>query len=87
MANIAKGVYEKVLKNTTQEKLVKYIKDKNISSSLYNDYIVACDWLGLDLSDTKVLFPKDYQASDLRTSKNNQPANTQIKSAEALSGG
>lgn len=60
LANIAKGVYEKVLKNTTQEKLVKYIKDKNISSSLYNDYIVACDWLGLDLSDTKVLFPKDF---------------------------
>jgi len=56
-----KEVYVKILEHTTQEKLVKWFEDNNISPRSYNDYIRACDWLKLDFSDTKVLFPKNFQ--------------------------
>ena len=56
-----KAVYAKVLEHASQEKLVKWFKDNKISSKTYNDYIRACDWLKLDFSDTKVLFPRNFQ--------------------------
>ena len=58
---VRKDVYSKLLKIVTQERLCKYLAEKNISSVLYGDYIVACDELGLDLTDTKVIFPKDFE--------------------------
>lgn len=56
-----KAVYAKMLKHTTQEKLVKWMEENRISSRTYNDYIRACDWLKLDFSDTKVLFPRNFR--------------------------
>ena len=56
-----KAVYSKVLEHVTQERLVKWFKDNKISSKTYNDYIRACDWLKLDFSDTKVLFPRNFE--------------------------
>lgn len=56
------AIYKKALKYATQEKLSDYIKDNNISSESYGDYLTACDWLHLDFADTKVLFPKDFRA-------------------------
>ena len=55
------AVYKKALKYATQEKLSDYIKDNNIGSEAYGDYLTACDWLHLDFADTKVLFPKDFK--------------------------
>ena len=55
------AVYKKALKYATQEKLSDYIKDNNIGRESYGDYLTACDWLHLDFSDTKVLFPKDFR--------------------------
>lgn len=55
------AVYKKALKYATQEKLSDYIKDNNIASESYGDYLTACDWLHLDFADTKVLFPKDFK--------------------------
>jgi len=54
-------VYEKAMKHTTQERLVKWEKENKINPSSYMDYLVACDWLKLDFSDTKVLFPRNFK--------------------------
>lgn len=56
-----KPVYEKALKHTTQERLYEWQKENHIKSASYMDYLVACDWLKLDFSDTKVLFPRNFQ--------------------------
>lgn len=55
-----KAVYRKALKYTTQEKIVSYLDKNRTSSATYGDYLIACDWLHLDFSDTKVLFPHDF---------------------------
>ena len=55
------AIYKKALKYATQEKLSAYIKDNNITSESYGDYLTACNWLHLDFADTKVLFPKDFR--------------------------
>lgn len=60
-----KVLYSKVLKHTTQERIAKYIRDSRIDKATYEDYLVACDWLKLDLSDTKVLFPHDFRSLHL----------------------
>lgn len=56
-----KEVYRKALKHTTQERIAEYIR-ANTNRESYGDYLVACDWLRLDFSDTKVLFPHDFRA-------------------------
>lgn len=56
-----KAVYRKALKYASQERLYEYLKEKKISSRVYGDYLVACDWLRLDFADTKVLFPHDFR--------------------------
>lgn len=56
-----KALYSLVLKHTTQERLSDYLKDNSIEKQSYEDYIEACAWLKLDLSDTKVLFPRDFR--------------------------
>ena len=54
-------VYEKAMRYTTQEKLAKWMGENLISADTYGDYLVACDWLKLDFSDTKVLFPRNFK--------------------------
>lgn len=56
-----KEVYRKALKFATQERIAEYIR-ANTNRESYGDYLVACDWLRLDFSDTKVLFPHDFRA-------------------------
>lgn len=56
-----KVLYAKVLEHTTQERIAEYIKGNNLDKSTYEDYLEACNWMKLDLSDTKVLFPHDFQ--------------------------
>ena len=54
-------VYDKAMRYTTQERLAQWLKENKISNASYGDYLVACDWLKLDFSDTKVLFPRNFQ--------------------------
>lgn len=56
-----KVLYKKIRKHATAEKIYEYLKNKSINHYTYEDYIRACDWLELDLSDTKVLFPKNFR--------------------------
>lgn len=56
-----KEVYHKALKYATQERILRYQEEQNISSQSYGDYLIACDWLRLDFSDTKVLFPHNFR--------------------------
>ena len=55
-----KRLYNLVLQNTKQDKLFSYLIDNKINPFMYFDYIYACEWLQLNLSDTKVLFPKHW---------------------------
>lgn len=60
VASSNKELYHKVLKYTTQERLKDYFEENNISKHLYFDYIAACDWLKLNLEDTKILYPRNF---------------------------
>ena len=60
VAIASKELYNKILKYTNQEKLKAYFEEQHITKQLYYDYIRACDFLRLDLSDTKVLFPRNF---------------------------
>ena len=42
------------------EKFMKYTKEQNIQPSLYNDYLSACNFLGLDMSINKNRYPKEF---------------------------
>lgn len=79
-----KEVYRKVLRHTTQERMAEYIR-ANTNRESYGDYLVACDWLRLDLSDTKVLFPHDFKAMhDLYTEQYAQHIREEMAEDERL---
>lgn len=79
-----KEVYRKALKHTTQERIAEYIR-ANTNRESYGDYLVACDWLRLDLSDTKVLFPHDFRAiHDLYTEQYAQHIREEMAEDERL---
>lgn len=40
---------------------LKYIKEKKISNRLYLDYLRACNYLGLDMSEDKNRYPHDFK--------------------------
>lgn len=93
-----KLIYKKVLKFAPQEKLYEYIKEKHITRQSYGDYLTACDWLHLDFSDTKVLFPKNFTemhdlytaqyaeyANDVEAKKHLQISAKMLKTAEKFS--
>ncbi len=42
------------------EKLFKYLDKRNLSQSLYLDYVRACDYLNLDLTDDSIRYPSDF---------------------------
>lgn len=42
-------------------KYIDYVKNKNISNKLYLDYLTACTYLGLDMSEAKNCFPHDFK--------------------------
>lgn len=57
--------YDFIEKNL--EKIIKYLIDKNISVSNFNDYINACVYLKLDMTLNKNLYPHDFKRMhDLR---------------------
>ena len=43
------------------EKFMKYTKEQNIQPRLYNDYLQACNFLGLDMTINKNRYPKDFK--------------------------
>lgn len=55
-----KELYKEILKHCSRESIIKYLQEKNINISTYEDYIEGCKFLHLDFSDTKNLFPKDF---------------------------
>ena len=42
-------------------KYIDYVDNKKISHRLYLDYLVACNYLGLDMSEIKNRFPHDFK--------------------------
>ena len=79
-----KEVYRKALRHTTQERMAEYIR-ANTNRESYGDYLVACDWLRLDFSDTKVLFPKDFKVMhDLYTEQYAQHIREEMAEDERL---
>ena len=57
-------------KNVDKLKIYRYCKKNNIQTWNYRDYLKAIDYLGLDFSDTKNLFPKDFKRMhDLRANE------------------
>ena len=50
-----------------KERVLSYILRNDTTGSHYNDYLIACTQLGLDMTDTKNLFPLDFRFwSELR---------------------
>ena len=50
------------------ERLVIYLAENNVTLSLYSDYYNACNELGLDMSEDKNSFPRDFRRwHDIRT--------------------
>lgn len=43
------------------KKMVEYVKKQDISFATYKDYIRACEFLGLDLTEDKNLIPHDFR--------------------------
>ena len=43
-----------------RKRVLEYVDRNNINYASYNDYLKCCKSLGLNLADTKVLFPKDF---------------------------
>ena len=55
-------------KNVDKLKIYRYCHKNNIQVWTYRDYLRAIDYLGLDFSDTKNLFPKEFRRMhDLRS--------------------
>lgn len=61
LADADKGLSRKLYRYATPEKICEYLSNNGIGSRPYMDYIRAADWLQLDFSDTKVLFPRNFQ--------------------------
>lgn len=61
LSKIKKELYEKIVTYTSREKLQSYLEKNAIKPDIYNDYIIACDFLGNNFSDTKILFPKKFK--------------------------
>ncbi len=57
---IVKIIMRKGVKNGYKQ-LFSYLDKKALKPSLYYDYINACSFLELNLSDAKILFPKDFK--------------------------
>lgn len=50
------------------QRLVKYLAEKDITLSLYQDYYLACVRLNLDMTEDKNVFPHDFKRwHDIRT--------------------
>lgn len=67
-------IYKKVPeirnRNIDYIRVVKYCRQNKIGFSTYNDYIKAIVYLGLDLNDTKNIYPKDFnRIHDLRVAE------------------
>lgn len=57
-------------KKIDKVKVYRYCTTNGIATWTYKDYLRAIDYLGLDLNDTKNLFPKDFRRMhDLRTNQ------------------
>ena len=57
---IVKAVIKKGVKGEF-ERFFAYLDKHAINEYVYYDYIRACQYLGLDLTDNKILYPKDFK--------------------------
>ncbi len=51
----------RTLLNGDYEKYSKYLSEQQISNGLYLDYLTACNYLGLDMSEEKNRFPRNFK--------------------------
>lgn len=61
LAEADKEMARRLYKYANQEKIIAYLQSNRIGTRSYMDYIRACEWLQLDFSDTKVIFPRNFQ--------------------------
>lgn len=57
-------IYKRIKRRISPEyatKLMYYIDENNMGSSSYRDYYGACEFLGLDMTKEKNLFPHDFK--------------------------
>ena len=61
--SLREGDYKPIreMLNGEYEKYYEYISKNKISSRLYLDYLNACNYLGLDMSEEKNRFPRDFK--------------------------
>ena len=52
---------KQMLKNNEKETFLKYILKQNTNGYSYNDYLNACEYLGLDMNEEKNRYPKDFK--------------------------
>lgn len=58
--------------DATVKRIVKYVKKQDISFATYRDYLNACKFLGLDMTEDKNLIPHDFKRwHDIRTDEYN----------------
>lgn len=61
------GLLEYSFINNNLDRIIKYLVDEEISVSNFSDYINACDYLKLDMTLNKNLYPHDFmRMHDLR---------------------
>lgn len=60
-AKIGKENYKIIKKNIDLCKLSEYLESNDIDGSSYGDYINAVSYFKLDLCDTKILYPNDFE--------------------------
>lgn len=58
-----------MLKGTDEyDRFVQYLSDQKISAGQYEDYLTACNALGVDMHDTKNRYPREFRRwHDIRT--------------------
>ena len=50
-----------MLKNNEKETFLKYILKQNTNGYSYNDYLNACEYLGLDMNEEKNKTPHNFK--------------------------
>lgn len=60
LADADKTLTRRLYRYATPEKICEYLSKYGIGARPYMDYIRAADWLQLDFSDTKVIFPRNF---------------------------
>lgn len=52
---------KEMLKENEFETFFKYLKKQRTNGNSYNDYLIACQYIGLDMNEEKNRYPKDFR--------------------------